>query len=240
MYHCRCNKINYMCFTLSCRMCCKDTACVVHSNPDVVLPYRRRLRRVQSIYKGLPNTCSQCATYRYNDGCTSGCCRSCCKKRACPIHLNLSICSCGKMSDERCKLRLCLSCCNDSGCIQHKNRCACRKDYLEQDCIARLCDACCEYPLCFSHCTWCYGARWNMYNDAMISFERALKDCNLFPEDLVEHIFTRYVEERPACHNCRYLCDYDDAKHYCYGCDRLFCISCLIEDDTRYYCKVCY
>jgi hypothetical protein len=231
MYQCKCDKINYMCFTLSCKSCCNDASCVVHSNSEVVLPYRRKLKRAQSMYKKLPNTCSECATYRYDEGCITNCCKSCCKSRACPKHVNLDICFCGEMSDKRCMHRLCIGCCNDSQCREHKNKCVCGKACFDKDCIVRQCKECCKYPLCYSHCNL-FDDRWYEYNDAMILFEDALEDCKLFPEELVHHIFTNYIEERPICNKCKtHLFDFDDVKHYCNQCEKLFCKYCVIYDD---------
>lgn len=114
--------------------------------------------------------------------------------------------------------------------------CQCNDYMIGADCVKRACYMCCDLPLCYDHYN-CY--RKDEYHRALETFKEALNGCNLFTPDIVEHIFTAYVDERPVCKICNARGGFDDYQEVvCKDCMDDFdekCDQCKIVCDDCYY-----
>lgn len=191
-----------------------------------------------------------CNNKNYAPNCINKLCDICCIDRFCENHRNTkkkhlrNKCSCHINSWSRlCENRLCNFCCNNKECYVHKNRCPlCRLRDIDDKCCYGICRKCCKFDLCYYHntITDC------LIDDYKTSFTNILSKMNVyFPNDLLDMLFTKYIDVRKECKIC--ICKKDNLTKViqCSKCNKYVCLSqpkCFAGYFVKYktLCSICY
>lgn len=245
---CDCKKLSSRyCFTQSCKHCCKNKYCHRHNN-DHIHNIRKVNYTILYRFSKIEERCKRCKTYRSYDGCKNNHCKSCCcNDRGCIAHKDLivtcEVCNTNRF-DKECIENLCMSCCKSKDCFVHKDKCvSCKKTDRDDGCNHNECNMCCDRPLClihFEHHKFKKGRyRGIQYEEILESFRMIMKASDLLNDELIDHIFDRFVDERKTCSLCCEKIIYNENSLSCDFCGRNICFECMLETEFYLDCEGC-
>ncbi len=255
---CKCgNQTNMRCLSKSCKRCCSNSKCVVHTQ----------------IF------CLECNDKRFSKQCTDFKCSECCSNKKCADNCHRSKylkCTCGiKKFDAMCVDTKCYSCCQNDTCIKHKekfNKClkclinkytcgfkycytCCENDScsthnilcscgnkINKKCEFKKCNGCCANIKCHEHYIQDYCLTTSILNNYKLElFKLKYK----LPVEIINAIIDDYADARLRCDCCGYKINLENdfSNGYvvkCNGCDVWLCEHLYGNCSKSYYdgCKI--
>lgn len=245
---CDCNKSgSRYCFTQSCKRCCTNEHCLRHNNVHIHNAQKINYTTLYRFSK-IENKCKRCKTYISYDGCKNNHCKSCCcNDRECIPHRDLIVtcegCNINRFQRD-CIDSLCMSCCESNKCFVHKDKCmSCKKTQRDDGCVNQQCDDCCDSPLClthFEHHKFKTGRFKGIeYEKVLELFKNIIKESDVLNDEIVDHIFDNYVDERKTCNLCSQKILYVNNSLHCDFCTRNICFECMLETEFYLECEGC-